>query len=131
MDGDLRAVAVGIGVFVVLTVAHLALETWTPMLSAPFGWLAIGMVNATPFVSGFVCGYLLQSRRFLPLLVLGIGASLCLGALNFGWGLIGFPVDLGGIRNVPWVIGLSLLSVIPLVALGGAIGVKLNHGAHA
>ena len=131
MTGDLRAFAIGVGVFVVSYAAFLALGTWVRDVPPSVGWLILAAGYAAPLVSGFVCGYIAQKWQFLTLLALGIGAAVCLGGLNFAWGELGFPVDLGGSRNLPWVIGLALLTVVPLVVVGGAVGATLQRGTHA
>jgi hypothetical protein len=127
----IRGFLTGLAVFVAMNVLYLALLTWTPSDSQSLGWLVLGVEFAAPLLAGFVCGRLTQQHQFVTLFVLGIAAAACLGALNYGWGALGFPGDLAGLGNVPMVIGLSLFAVVPLVVVGGAVGATLRHGAHA
>ena len=131
MTQDLRAFTVGVGVFAVLTVAYFAFVTWVRDVPQFIGRFAFVLEYGAPLVSGLVCGYLVQKRQFLTLLVLGISAAVCLGGLNLAWGALGFPTDLGGSGNLPWVVGLSLFTVVPLVIVGGAVGATLRNGMHA
>ena len=76
-----------------------------------------------------MAGYLAR-RHALTLITLGITCCFCLGGLNFARGALGLPGDLGGLAQLPWVIGLSLFTVAPVVIVAGAFGAKLRD-AHA
>jgi hypothetical protein len=128
---DLRAFLLAVGVFVTLMVAYFALATVLREVPEPLGTLVLAAWWAAPLVSGFLCGYLVRRRQVLVLLTLGVVGAACLGGINLAAGALGISTDLGGLANLPWVVGLSLLTIIPLVVIGGAIGAKLRNASHA
>jgi hypothetical protein len=127
MIADVRAIVAGIVVFVVLLIAYFALVTW--VRDAPsFLWL---LGYTVPLLAGCVTGFMASRREFVALLILGVAAAICQGILNFVWGWLGLPTDLGGLRTLPWVVVLSLVVIVPLVVIGGTIGYLLHRGSHA
>jgi hypothetical protein len=128
---ELRAFLTGLAIFLVLTLGYFLLIAGVRSDNQLLGWFALAIEFSASLLAGFVCGRFVQRRQFATLLVLGVASALSLGVLNYLWGALGFPSDLGGLGNLPVVIGLSLLTVVPLVVVGGAVGAKLQHGTHA
>jgi hypothetical protein len=128
---DLRAFLAGLAASVATNIIFFALVTLGWSDSQLFAWAVVAVGYAAPLLGGFVYGYLVQEDHFVALLVLGIASAVCAGSLNFVLGELGFPVDMVGLGNLPWVIGLSLLAIVPLVVIGGAVGAELHRGARA
>jgi len=127
MIANIRAIATGMVVFVVLLTAYFALVTWVRDAPPFVAFLSY----AVPVAGGCVTGFMVRHREFVALLVLGVAAAIYQGILNFVWGWLGLPTDLGGLRTLPWVVGLSLVTIVRLVVVGGAIGSFLQRAPHA
>jgi hypothetical protein len=123
---DSRAIAYGLGFFVVLHVGYLYLERLAMNLFFAMLWLLV----AASVLSGVVTGYLARRSVFASLLVLGIGVATCICLLHLvrSWlGLPNYGVDLSGVAALAVACALF---IIPAVLIGGAIGSSLSP-AHA
>ena len=132
MKRDIQAFTAGLSVFFLLVLAYFLLAAASGNSVSPvLGWSITSLQYAAPLVSGAICARIARDRQFLALLALGVAASVVVGVLNFALSALGLPADLGGVANLPWVIGLSLFVQLPLVLVGGAISAFLARNAHA
>jgi len=129
--GDIRAVVVGLGIFVVLNLAYFSFLTWVNDVPSFVGALVYVSGYAVPVLAGAVTSFLARGRQFAAVLILGLAAAVCVGAINLFWSWLGLPTDLGDLTNFPVVVGLSLFVQVPLVVVGGALGGFLRNGLHA
>lgn len=118
---DLRAFGFGLVAFVLLTVAYLGGGSMVRDPPQVIAWAIAASIYVAPALAGFVCILRRPKHQFQTLLVLGLAASAALGVLNFAWGELGYPVDLGGADQILLVTGLSLIAVVPLTVVGGAV----------
>ncbi|MFO1304961.1 MAG: hypothetical protein U1F54_14600 [Burkholderiales bacterium] len=131
MATDLRTILIAVVVFVAVMVAYFTIVTTIPDLPRPLDTIAFASWWAAPLAAGFICGYRARHRPVVALLVLGVIGAICVGTLNLAIGALGVPTDFGGATALPLVIGLSLLTIIPLVVVGGAVGAKVRDAKHA
>jgi hypothetical protein len=132
MPKDLRGFFVGAGIFVGFALVFLGFGAWAHDRDVPasFVWVVfLSFFPLSPFLSGLACGYLAGELQTRTLLALGVTAALCLAALDFAWRAAGYRDALG----LPWLVGFGvlLLSIVPLVVAGGAVGAILRRGWHA
>jgi len=129
MAKDLRAFAVGLLLFVGMSIAYLAL---TPGQQQPIliPGVAFVVIYGAPLLSGFVCGLLTGRRPMMTLLALGIAAAACFSGLDFAADQLGRHVDVGGMSPIGWIAGVSLLTMPLLVIVGGLLGIALRNPSH-
>lgn len=73
---------------------------------------------------------LARKRRFLTLLILSIGAAACVGLLPLAWThKLAFTAEVWG--KFAGFVAFSLLEILPLVILGGIIGIALQKRVQA
>ena len=123
---DFRAIAYGLGCFVILHVGYLYLERLAMNLFFAMLWLLV----AASVLSGVVTGYLARRRVFASLLVLGIGVVTCICLLHVVRSWFGLPNDGGDLSGVAALAFTCALFIIPAVLVGGAIGSSVSR-AHA
>ena len=125
MTKDIRAFAVGLLLFVGMSVTYLAL---TPGGQQPIllPGLAFVVIYGAPVLSGFVCGLLAGRHPIVTLLALGIAAAVCFTALDLASAQFGHHLDLGGMSPAGWIAGVSLLTMPLLIIVGGLLGMSLR-----
>ena len=126
MTKDVWAFAVGLLIFVGMSVTYLAL-TPGPQQPILLPGLAFVVIYGAPVVSGFVCGLLSGRRPIVTLLALGIVAALSFTALDYASAQFGHTLDLGGMSPIGWIAGVSLLTIPLLVIVGGLLGIALRN----
>jgi hypothetical protein len=127
MGKDMRAFAVGLLLFVGMSIAYLAI---TPGIQQPtlLPGPALVVIYGAPLLSGLVCGLLAARRPIVTLLALGVAAAACFTALDLASAQFGHHLDLGlgGISPTGWIAGVSLLTMPLLVIVGGLLGISLR-----
>ena len=126
MRRDIRAFSVGLGVFVALEVVFLGLATQLTDVPPLVGWIVPALWYAAPLISGFVYGCIATKPSSTTVLLQGVASSICVGSLNLAADGLGVPVDLGGVQSLGWVVGLSMIVILPLVVLGCGAGAALR-----
>ena len=128
MSKDFRAFAIGLLLFIGMSIAYLAL---TPGIQQPtlLPGLAFVVIYGAPLLSGFVCGLLSGRRPIITLLALGIAAAVSFTALDLASAQFGHRLDVGAMSPTGWIAGVSLLTVPLLVIVGGLLGIGLRNPA--
>lgn len=121
MAVDSRAIAFGLAVFLCLHISYLFLETAIKDALLPMVWLFF----ATPVLAGVVTGHFARRRPFVSLLVLGVLVAICVSALHLLWPWLGLRADMAPGQGVAALGVMSLMFMLPLVIVGGAVGVAL------
>jgi len=121
MTKDLRAFAVGLLLFVGMSITYFAL---TPGKQQPIllPGVAFVVIYSAPLLSGLVCGLLARQHPIGTLLALGIAAAACFTGLDLASERLGHHLDLGGMSPLGWIAGVSLLTIPLLVIVGGLLG---------
>jgi hypothetical protein len=123
---DGLAIAYGLGAFSILHVGYLFLEASITNTFIVMMWLFF----ATPVLAGGVTGYFAQRRPFPALLILGIAVACCVGILHLLGPWLGFGNGVGGLGGSVTLVVFSLMFVLPMVVIGGAIGSYISR-AHS
>jgi len=128
MSKDLRAFAVGLLLFVGMSIVYFAL---TPGRQQPAQLPGLGVVviYSAPLLSGLLCGLLAPRHPIGTLLALGIAAAACFSGLEFTFAKFGRHLELGGLSPLGWIAGVSLLTMPLLVIVGGLLGLGLRKPA--
>lgn len=119
MAVDRRAIMYGLGVFLCLHLGYLFLETALARAFVPLVYLFF----ATPVLAGALTGYLARRRPLASLVVLGVLVALGVSTFHVLWAWLGLRADAGGGEGAARLGLLSLLFALPMVIVGGAVGV--------
>ena len=131
MSGAAKAFLWSVAAYVLLVIVYLASLRVLVVKDAPVGWLILALLFIAPIASGFVWAWRMQSQRFATVALLAAVCSVCLELANLTLGWLGFPTDIGGISDAPWIIFLSFLVLLPLTAIGAGIGTAARRHVHA
>ena len=123
MARDIFAITSGLGAFLILHAGYIYLEASITGAFLAMAWLFF----AAPVLSGGVTGYLAQRRPFLSLLVLGVVVAACIGVLRSLGPWLGVRTDLGGFSGSVTLGVFSLIFVLPMVVIGGAMGAFISR----
>lgn len=126
MIRDGLAIAYDLAAFLILHVGYLFLEASITNAFMVMMWLLF----ATPVLAGGVTGYFAQGRPFLALLILGVAVACCVGILHLLGPWLGFGKGVGGLGGSFTLVVSSLVFVLPMVVIGGAIGSYISR-AHS
>jgi hypothetical protein len=120
---DILAIASGLGAFLILHIGYIYLEVW---ITNAF-WAMVCLFFATPVLSGGVTGYLARRQPFLSLVVLGVAVAACIGGLRLLGSWLGIRTGVGGLTSSVTLGVFSLIFVLPMVVIGGAIGAFISR----
>jgi choline-glycine betaine transporter len=123
MTRDILAIASGLGAFLILHIGYIYLEAW---ITNAF-WVMACLFFATPVLSGGVTGYLARRQPFLCLVVLGVAVAVCIGVLRPLSSWLGIRMGVGGLSSSVTLGVFSLIFVLPMVVIGGAIGAFISR----
>ena len=118
MPRDILAIASGLGAFLILHVGYIYLEASFTNAFLAMSWLFF----ATPVLSGGVTGYLARRQPFLSLVALGVAVAVCIGVLRVFGSWFGLRPGVDGLTGSVTLGVFSLIFVLPMVVIGGAIG---------
>ncbi|RDH43041.1 hypothetical protein [Zooshikella ganghwensis] len=115
--------AILIGSLVVLSISSVTLGA-----SLIFEWHTLGYGAWLSMVIGsFIVAAKEPRRKFMYSVLLAMPASIILAGLNYLYGVLGIPVDFGGMRGALVVVVMALPIAIILCAIGGGIGHVYTH----
>jgi hypothetical protein len=127
MTKDLRAFALGLVLFIGLSLLYLGMTIYGHE-QGPFpGWVADATLFLAPILSGAICGLFASKRPILTLLALGIAAAACFTGLDIAFAAYGRPLDVGGISNLGSIAAVSTLLMPFLVLIGGILGLRIRN----
>src|SRR5450432_2650254 len=120
-----------VAAYVLLVIIYLAMLRLPVVKDSPGGWLVLTLLFIAPIASGFTWAWRTHSQRFAAVALLAAVCSVCLELANLTWSWLGFPTDVGGVSDAPWIIVLSFLVLLPLTMIGAGIGVAARRHVHA
>jgi hypothetical protein len=127
MAKDLRSFALGLILFIGLTVLYLAMTRQGHEQGPLPGWVADSILFLAPLLSGASCGLLAPKRPILTLLALGITAAACITGLDVAFAASGRPFGVRRISGIWWIAAASVLLIPLLILIGGILGIRLRN----